>query len=296
MHIVKVFSDGCGWTYSSSLVHALNQCTAGGGRVVVNMSLGGSHSSSTENRAFTDAFNTGRVLSIAAAGNAGTTAHSYPASYSAVVSVAAIDPQRKLASFSQRNNQVELSAPGVGVRSTIPGDGYASWNGTSMATPHVAGVAALIWNLAPNATAADVRNAMTSTAEDLGAAGRDNNFGFGLVRAKVALEALNPPAPPACVPTEATETSCNDGIDNDCDGLVDSAESDCAVSEPVCVPTQTTETSCNDGIDNDCDGQIDSADTDCQTVSCLAKSAPCTSNSQCCSNSCTGKRNRMTCK
>ncbi len=266
MHIVKVFSDGCGWTYSSSLVHALNQCTAGGGRVVVNKSLGGSHSSSTENRAFTDAFNTGRVLPVAAAGNAGTTAHSYPASYSAVVSVAAVDSQKRLASFSQRNSQVELSAPGVGVLSTVPGGRWESWNGTSMATPHVAGVAALVWNLAPNASAADVRNAMASTAEDLGAAGRDSSFGFGLVRAKAALDALAPTTP-----------------------------ADPPADPPQCAPIQATETSCADGLDNDCDGQADSADADCQ-VSCLARGARCTSGAQCCSGSCAGKRGAKVCK
>ncbi|MDI3284130.1 S8 family serine peptidase [Polyangium sp. 15x6] len=73
---------------------------------------------------------------------------------------------------------------------TMPGTGYEAWDGTSMATPHVSAVAALIWSRKPAATNNDVRNALTSTAEDLGAAGRDVNFGFGLVRAKNALDAL----------------------------------------------------------------------------------------------------------
>ncbi|TKC94107.1 S8 family serine peptidase [Polyangium fumosum] len=73
---------------------------------------------------------------------------------------------------------------------TIPGTGYEAWDGTSMATPHVSAVAALIWSQKPTATNNDVRNALTSTAEDLGAAGRDVNFGYGLVRAKNALDAL----------------------------------------------------------------------------------------------------------
>ncbi|MDI1482873.1 S8 family serine peptidase [Polyangium sp. y55x31] len=73
---------------------------------------------------------------------------------------------------------------------TIPGTGYEAWDGTSMATPHVSAVAALIWSQKPTATNADVRNALTSTAEDLGTAGRDVNFGYGLVRAKNALDAL----------------------------------------------------------------------------------------------------------
>jgi subtilisin family serine protease len=67
---------------------------------------------------------------------------------------------------------------------------YAKFDGTSMATPHVSAVAALVWSYAPKCTNAQVRSALTSTAEDLGAAGRDVNFGFGLVRASNALTAL----------------------------------------------------------------------------------------------------------
>ena len=73
---------------------------------------------------------------------------------------------------------------------TIPGSGYEAWSGTSMATPHVSGAAALIWSKYPTATAAQVRQALTSTAEDLGAAGRDTAYGYGLVRADFALAEL----------------------------------------------------------------------------------------------------------
>jgi hypothetical protein len=66
---------------------------------------------------------------------------------------------------------------------------------------------------------------------------------------------------PLCSPTEIPETSCADGIDNDCDGDVDAADSDCA--PPACTPTEPTETLCRDGIDNDCDGDVDAADSDC---------------------------------
>jgi hypothetical protein len=64
---------------------------------------------------------------------------------------------------------------------------------------------------------------------------------------------------PTCTPTEPTEVTCNDGLDNDCDGLIDGVDSDC-----LCTPTEPTEASCGDGADNDCDGLIDCADTaDC---------------------------------
>ena len=84
------------------------------------MSLGGGKPIGLwEERAFNDAYNAG-VLSVAAAGNAGKTALSYPASYNSVVSVAAIDANKVVADFSQKNSQVELAAPGVRVLSTIP--------------------------------------------------------------------------------------------------------------------------------------------------------------------------------
>jgi FtsP/CotA-like multicopper oxidase with cupredoxin domain len=74
--------------------------------------------------------------------------------------------------------------------------------------------------------------------------------------------------PPVCEPTpgqELQETSCSDGVDNDCDGAIDDADSDCQVA---CEPTpgqELQETSCGDGVDNDCDGAIDGDDPDCQT-------------------------------
>ena len=82
---------------------------------------------------------------------------------------------------------------------------YASLDGTSMATPHVAGVAAIVWSSKPTATNQQIRDALTSTAEDLGATGRDNNFGYGLVRAFNAAESLT--APPAAGPTSLTVTN-----------------------------------------------------------------------------------------
>jgi len=71
-----------------------------------------------------------------------------------------------------------------------PASGYEAWDGTSMATPHVSGIAALVWSCAPTATAAQIRNALHASALDLGAAGRDNSYGYGLVQAKAALDSL----------------------------------------------------------------------------------------------------------
>ncbi|WP_408953673.1 S8 family serine peptidase [Lysobacter sp. Hz 25] len=127
LHIVKIFgSNGyngsshgqCSWTYSSTLVDAANRCAAAGAKII-NMSLGGGGSSTTESNAFQTLANNG-VLSIAAAGNDGNATLSYPASYPSVVSVAAIDQNNAKADFSQFNSEVELAAPGVDTYSTTP--------------------------------------------------------------------------------------------------------------------------------------------------------------------------------
>jgi subtilisin family serine protease len=276
------------------------------------MSLGGSIKNRTEETAFNTAYTKKNVLPIAAAGNGGNTRVSYPAGYSGVVSVAAVDEAKAKASFSQANSDVEIAAPGVAVLSTVPqgagseatanvnskdylaegldgspqkaGSGglvdcglggttcagatgkvcliqrgtydfavkvqscqsgggvgaiiynnvagpllgtlngvvttipsvgvtqtdgtamkaslgataivtlaasdYAKFDGTSMATPHVSAIAALIWSYAPKCTNAQVRTALTSTAMDLGATGRDTKFGYGLVQAQRAKDAL----------------------------------------------------------------------------------------------------------
>ncbi|AKS40477.1 S8 family serine peptidase [Wenzhouxiangella marina] len=345
LHIVKVFGDdnwtsgSCGWSYNSDLIAAAYECRDAGA-TVINMSLGGGGATSAAAQAFQDLADQG-ILSIAAAGNDGTTQMSYPASYDAVVSVGAIDVNGNLGSFSQRNSQVELAAPGVDVISTVPytaatvnvdrdytvsamdrsaqttasgglvdgglctsagnwsgqvvlcergsvsfsekvsaveagggvaaivynnepggfgglldckgnpnsacssipavsmsqadgqslvanqlgasafvstvytapADGYDSYNGTSMATPHVAAVAALVWSYAPDMTVPEIRQLLTSTALDLGTPGRDNDFGFGLVQAQAAIDALGgggPDPDPNAAPTAAFSFSCNE--------------------------------------------------------------------------------------
>ena len=188
LHIVKVFKDDGNWGYGSDLVIALEQCIAAGANVI-SMSLGGGGSSFAERSAF-DSANAQGVLSVAAAGNSGDGSFSYPASYSSVMSVAAVDSSGNKANFSQFNNQVEIAAPGVGVNSTWNNGGYNSISGTSMATPHVSGVAALIWGHHPTCSNQQVRDAMNQSAEDRGAAGRDSSYGYGIVKAKAALDRL----------------------------------------------------------------------------------------------------------
>ena len=310
LHIVKVFGDDGTWAYSSTLSAAAKKCQAAGANVI-SMSLGGALPNTTEKNTFTK-LQTAGILSIAAAGNGGNTQTSYPAGYAPVMSVAALDQNKAWASFSQRNKDVEIAAPGVSVLSTVPmgagsdqtltvgatayapgsmdgspkgsvsapladfglGDvvdtsvagkvcliqrgniafsdkvlncqnsggvgaivynnvaggfagtlggvattipsvtasdtegasmkgqlgqtatisitatNYAYFDGTSMATPHVSAVAALVWSYFPSCTGEQIRQSLNKSAKDLGTAGRDVKFGYGLVQAKAAYDRI----------------------------------------------------------------------------------------------------------
>ena len=317
-YIVKIFQNDGSWlskAHASDLVAAIYDC-ADNGANIVSMSLGGFNHQPKERAAFADLYEQG-ILFVASASNDGHRTYSYPASYDSVISVGAIDEANVVANFSNFNDQVELTAPGVNVLSTVPfldlstltvdgevfdgfhleyaawgeasgpladgglcdstgdwtgmvvlcergvisfydkvmnvqnsggaaaviynnlpggflgtlgaegeyivaislsqedgqllvannlgkvGDvsseffwpdsGYEAWGGTSMAAPHVSGVAALIWSAYPNLTNVKVREALDATAFDLGNPGRDVYYGFGLVQAYDALEYLSSP-------------------------------------------------------------------------------------------------------
>jgi serine protease len=190
LHIGRVFGVTGSWISGTNLITVVRQCRDAGSNVV-SMSLGGGGYSQTEFDAYESLYKNDNVLLVAAAGNGGNSAYSYPASYEPVMSVAAIDSNKNKAGFSQYNDQVDIAAPGVSVKSTLPGNTYAAWSGTSMATPHVSGVAALVWSHYPDKPATEIRQTLEGTAEDLGAAGRDNEYGHGLVRADLAIIALS---------------------------------------------------------------------------------------------------------
>ena len=158
---------------------------------VVNLSLGSlayTHDPRVYSRAYEQAGKKLRrrgILAVAAAGNSGNTRQPYvnnPARCPSFMAVSAIDCQRRRASFSSYGPQVEICAPGVKVWSTSPPNTYSQSSGTSMASPHVAGVAALV--RARRAWTGDrVRVHLWKTALDLGTPGRDWLYGFGQVNA-----------------------------------------------------------------------------------------------------------------
>lgn len=167
------------------------------GADVINLSLAGPGWVRLERDAVNYAAARGVIL-VAAAGNENTTAPYYPASYDHVLSVAATGMANGRASFSNRGFFIDLAAPGSAILSTIYPSGYDTKSGTSMAAPHVAGAAALVRARGAATTPAQVAAALLCTALDLGAAGRDNDYGWGLLQADGAVRYV--PAGTSCLP------------------------------------------------------------------------------------------------
>jgi subtilisin family serine protease len=334
LSIARVFGEGSSSTSIAAINAGIEWCANEGSRVI-NLSLGGPHPSTASAQLYAALWEEG-VLVVAAAGNDGNTEKLYPASYKNVLSVAAIHDNVTLAVFSQRNNAIDLAAPGVDVLSTVGGVtvtlfdslvenatringklmkfsplitevqdalelvdcqlgfetcvgvqgkacliergttkyiekatscqagggilaliynnddsvfggslgntaadaasitipvlslsqqdgrgllegsgiltieliefGYSALSGTSMAAPHVAGVAAKIWAARPACTNVQIQEALFNTARDLGEDGRDVRYGHGLVQGLDAYEyllALNEPCGLVPLPSSA---------------------------------------------------------------------------------------------
>lgn len=190
LYAVKVLnSRGSG--YTSWILNGLAWCYRYGMHIV-NLSLGSgatTHSPSNYSRAYENAGRRLRsrgILPVAAAGNSGATSRPYvgnPARCPSFMAVSSIDCNRRRSSFSSYGPQVEICAPGTNVLSTYPPNGYRRLSGTSMATPHVAGVAALVKRRHPSWTGDRIRVHLWRTALDLGRPRRDWLFGYGQVRA-----------------------------------------------------------------------------------------------------------------
>lgn len=179
----KVLNNVGSGSYSAvanGIIHATNK-----GAKVISLSLGGSFSSSTLQNAVNYAWKNGALI-VAAAGNDNSGRISYPAAYSNVIAVSALDPGDNFAYYSNHGKKIELAAPGTNIYSTYPG-GYAYMSGTSMATPFISGSAALVLSKNGGLTNSQVRNILDTTAVDLGARGRDAYFGYGKVNVYGAL-------------------------------------------------------------------------------------------------------------
>ena len=153
---------------------------------IINMSLGTSTDSPALHTAVDTAYSSG-ILVVASAGNSGKRVITvdnvgYPAKYESAIAVAATDVNNLRATFSSTGPAVEVAAPGVYVRSTYLNNSYATMSGTSMAAPHVTGHLALMIQAFPNKTPLEIRALLQLYVLDLGSAGRDWAFGYGLIQ------------------------------------------------------------------------------------------------------------------
>jgi serine protease len=181
---VKVF-DG-EFAYDSAIADGIVWAVDHGARVV-NLSLGGPIQSPLLQAAVRYATDRDVVV-VAASGNEGDGTAQYPAAYPEVLAVGATDAAGKLVDFSSYGDWLDLAAPGFDVASTVP-NGYAVGDGTSFASPMVAGVAALVRAQNPALTQAQVGDRLRAAARDAGPRGFDPYFGFGVLDAARALGA-----------------------------------------------------------------------------------------------------------
>lgn len=193
LYAIKVL-NASGSGYLSDVIEGIQWAIANGMQVV-NLSLGTSSDVLSFHEAVKAAKNAGLVVVTAAGNNGGAVL--YPAAYPEAMAVAALDQNNNLASWSSRGAEIDLAAPGVSIYSTYKGTGYKTLSGTSMAAPHVSGVAALVLNTPVGANDAngnnkwdpdEVQARLQATATDLGGSGFDNLYGWGLVQADAAAQ------------------------------------------------------------------------------------------------------------
>lgn len=198
---------------------------------IINLSLGGAGNSRAEQQIIDQVRDAG-VIIVAAAGNESSNCPSYPAAYDGVISVSASAPDDTLAYYSNFGDSIDVAAPGGdlsytlrdgfagGIASTFVNDtdgdrepDYAQLEGTSMATPHVAGVIALMKSVYPDMTPEimDTLLASGTITDDLGTEGRDDSFGHGLINARKAVQAASDLAAGGDLP----EVAINDGLISD---------------------------------------------------------------------------------
>lgn len=188
LYALKVLDSG-GSGYFSDIIKALEWCMSNDIQVTNNSYGSSGDPGYTVKDAFNNSYNAG-IIHVAAAGNSGNPPGrgdnvGYPAAYESVIAVAATNQSDERASWSSTGPDLELSAPGVAINSTLLGGGYGEKSGTSMASPHVAGTAALVIASGISDVLV-VRDKLQNTADDLGATGWDSKYGWGLVDADEA--------------------------------------------------------------------------------------------------------------
>ncbi|WP_409303839.1 S8 family peptidase [Peribacillus sp. SCS-155] len=193
LYAVKAL-DGRGSGYLSDIIAGIDWSIQNK-MDIINLSLGIPTPSYALADAVDRAYNQG-ILVVAAAGNDGTADGSgdtvdYPAKFPSAIAVSATDEYNNRGIFSSSGDSIEVAAPGVNIVSTFLNGSYARASGTSMAAPFAAGALALLKEANPAATNIAIREKLKNYALDLGTPGRDSLFGYGLVQAHIAVQAIN---------------------------------------------------------------------------------------------------------
>jgi serine protease len=230
---LRVFGTNGGTTYdiNQAILYAAANINDSGvvpnqKAAVINMSLGGPSYSQAQKEAISKARAKGLIV-IAASGNEGNSVPYYPASYQGVVSVGAVDALKNITSYSSYGSNIDIVAPGGDKQADTNGDGrpdgilstwgeypfYESIQGTSMASPHVAGVAALMKAVNPVMTPQEFDDLLSSgkITQDLGGKSWDQYYGWGLIDAKKAVVAAMGGGEPAQPQLSVTPTALNFG-------------------------------------------------------------------------------------
>ena len=214
LYALKVLNSGGGGSYSD-VIAALEWCVDNGIQVTNNSYGSSGDAGKTVKAAFDNAYYNYGIIHIGAAGNNGDFSGGgdtiiYPAKYDSVIAVAATNQSDLRASWSSTGHDLEISAPGESIYSTLVGGGYGGMSGTSMASPHVAGTVALMID----AGVSDIRGQIQSTADDLGATGWDSQYGYGLVAADEAAGedgvGTPPPADAGTIVGKVTDATSTD--------------------------------------------------------------------------------------
>ena len=182
---IKVLSEdnyGSNSNIAKGIMHAVKNKAK-----VINMSIGGGFSSRAIEDALAYAKKQG-VLVVVASGNDGANKLSYPARSQYAFSVGSSNRFDKRSAFSNYGEGLDLIAPGQDIPSYLSDGESAFWSGTSMAAPHVAGVASLLYSLKPTIKASEVESILKKSAQDLGKKGYDTSYGYGRLDADRAVQ------------------------------------------------------------------------------------------------------------
>jgi len=214
LYALKVLNASGSGSYSD-VIAALEWCVDNGIQVTNNSYGSSGDAGISVKKAFDNAYYNYGIINVSSAGNNGDSSGSgdnisYPARYDSVIAVAATNQRDQRTSWSSTGPDLEISAPGLSIYSTLVGGGYGTKSGTSMASPHVAGTVALMIA----AGVSDIRGQLQSTADDLGAAGWDSQYGYGLVDADEAAGEDGVETPSPAAGTIAGKVTDADGVDS----------------------------------------------------------------------------------